>query len=260
MLNSRYIHLHEALGLGPMWLNAQAKILPLSDEDAATPAPAAANAAAVAAVSPANREVAAPFRQPETAAAEVARLAVLKNIGSGGKAVEAQTALAPKTETAPEQDWLSLLEGKVPQADVMALSMCASPADAVAGRLYSGEDGVLLDKMLHAIALDRSRVLLATWLQEEPDFNPSPDAARVAHYAPRVAAQWQLSRARVLLLLGNHFFARADVMEHIGRITEPTRIFRIPHPQQILNDPKLKRGAWETLQRLQQQLSQGGTV
>lgn len=28
MLNSRYIHLHQALGLGSMWLNQQARIRP----------------------------------------------------------------------------------------------------------------------------------------------------------------------------------------------------------------------------------------
>jgi len=28
MLSSRYLHLHEALGLGPMWLNRHAKVIP----------------------------------------------------------------------------------------------------------------------------------------------------------------------------------------------------------------------------------------
>ncbi len=28
MLSSRYLHLHQALGLGPMWLNRNAKVIP----------------------------------------------------------------------------------------------------------------------------------------------------------------------------------------------------------------------------------------
>ena len=32
MLSSRYLHLHQALGLGPMWLNRHAKVIPPADD------------------------------------------------------------------------------------------------------------------------------------------------------------------------------------------------------------------------------------
>lgn len=37
MLSSRYLHLHEALGLGPMWLNRNAKIIYAVPQAAAAP-------------------------------------------------------------------------------------------------------------------------------------------------------------------------------------------------------------------------------
>lgn len=37
MLSSRYLHLHEALGLGPMWLNRNAKIIHAAPQAAAAP-------------------------------------------------------------------------------------------------------------------------------------------------------------------------------------------------------------------------------
>jgi len=33
MLSSRYLHLHEALGLGPMWLNQSAKLVSADAEN-----------------------------------------------------------------------------------------------------------------------------------------------------------------------------------------------------------------------------------
>ena len=39
MLNSRYIHLHQALGLGSMWLNQQARIRPPEGSLKARPLP-----------------------------------------------------------------------------------------------------------------------------------------------------------------------------------------------------------------------------
>ena len=39
MLSSRYLHLHEALGLGPMWLNQNAKIIHAAPQTAASAAP-----------------------------------------------------------------------------------------------------------------------------------------------------------------------------------------------------------------------------
>lgn len=258
MLNSRYIHLHEALGLGPMWLHAQAKILPLTDADKPPhsdnlqpPAQPIPNTAAASAQPS--------FRQPEKPAVQSARLATLQHVGSHNlnkqPATPAVSADKPVNAARNLQSWLNELAGSVPVADVMVLSMCASPADIAAGHLYSGEDGILLHKMLHAIQLQPQQVWLTTWLKDLPDFNPKPKPETVAAAAGRVAAEWQLSQAKALLLLGNHFFARSDVMQHVREFSGSRPVFHIPHPQQILNDPKLKRGAWETLQQMQAELA-----
>ena len=59
MLSSRYLHLHEALGLGPMWLKQGAKVLSAAPAAAAPKAAAqSAPAAEAPARSPANASVA----------------------------------------------------------------------------------------------------------------------------------------------------------------------------------------------------------
>ena len=66
MLSSRYLHLHEALGLGPMWLNKDAvfrpsETAPVKSKDAVPPAAAKPVAQAV--------QAAASGRQARMAAA-----------------------------------------------------------------------------------------------------------------------------------------------------------------------------------------------
>ena len=279
MLDARYVHLHEALGLGPMWLPVAARIRqpekPAADAggssdaperpsslktaahkvQAADPAlPAAAthhtDGAGFAETPPAPRP--APARAPQTTAAPGSpRLAALQRVGSTtlepapAAAVQESPAAAPTVE-----HYLERLAGRVPAARLMVLSVCPSPADVAARRLFSGAEGELLDKMLAAIRLSREDSYLSCWLKGLPDFRPQPAAEDVAAASARVDAEFRLSGARALLLMGR-FFERDDVRDHLQRIAPDVPHFYIDHPQQMLHKPQLKRKAWEELQKLQ---------
>ena len=279
MLDARYVHLHEALGLGPMWLPVAARIRqpekPAADAggssdaperpsslktaahkvQAADPAlPAAAthhtDGAGFAETPPAPRP--APARAPQTTAAPGSpRLAALQRVGSTtlepapAAAVQESPAAAPTVE-----HYLERLAGRVPAARLMVLSVCPSPADVAARRLFSGAEGELLDKMLAAIRLSREDSYLSCWLKGLPDFRPQPAKEDVAAATARVDAEFRLSGARALLLMGR-FFERDDVRDHLQRIAPDVPHFYIDHPQQMLHKPQLKRKAWEELQKLQ---------
>lgn len=279
MLDARYVHLHEALGLGPMWLPVAARIRqpekPAADaggssnaperpsslktaahkvQAAAPTRPAAAaqhaDGAGFAETPPVPRP--APARAPQTTAAPGSpRLAALQRVGSTtlepapAAAVQESPAAAPTVE-----HYLERLAGRVPAARLMVLSVCPSPADVAARRLFSGADGELLDKMLAAIRLSREDSYLSCWLKGLPDFRPQPAAEDVAAAAARVDAEFRLSGARALLLMGR-FFERDDVRGHLRRIAPNVPHFYIDHPQQMLHKPQLKRKAWEELQKLQ---------
>lgn len=283
MLDARYVHLHEALGLGPMWLPASARIRqpekPEADAGGNTDAPqrpsslktAAHKVQAAAPTRPAAAHHAdgagfaetpppAPARTPaphparalQTSAAPGSpRLAALQRVGSTtlepapAAAVQESQAAAPTVE-----HYLERLAGRVPAARLMVLSVCPSPADVAARRLFSGAEGELLDKMLAAIRLSREDSYLSCWLKGLPDFRPQPAAEDVAAAAARVDAEFRLSGARALLLMGR-FFERDDVRGHLRRIAPNVPHFYIDHPQQMLHKPQLKRKAWEGLQKLQ---------
>ena len=283
MLDARYVHLHEALGLGPMWLPASARIRqpekPEADAGGNTDAPqhpsslktaahkvqaaaptrpaAAAQHAdgagfaetpPVPARTPAPRATRAPQR---TTAPNSPLLAALQRVGSTtlepapAAAVQESPAATPTVE-----HYLERLAGRVPAARLMVLSVCPSPADVAARRLFSGAEGELLDKMLAAIRLSREDSYLSCWLKGLPDFRPQPAAEDVAAAAARVDAEFRLSGARALLLMGR-FFERDDVRDHLQRIAPDVPHFYIDHPQQMLHKPQLKRKAWEGLQKLQ---------
>ena len=283
MLDARYVHLHEALGLGPMWLPASARIRqpekPEADaggntdapqhpsslktaahkvQAAAPTRPAAAahhaDGAGSAETPPVPARTPAPraTRAPQTATAPNSpRLAALQRVGSTtlepapAAAVQESPAATPTVE-----HYLERLAGRVPAARLMVLSVCPSPADVAARRLFSGAEGELLDKMLAAIRLSREDSYLSCWLKGLPDFRPQPAAEDVAAAAARVDAEFHLSGARALLLMGR-FFERDDVRGHLQRIAPNVPHFYIDHPQQMLHKPQLKRKAWEELQKLQ---------
>lgn len=250
MLASRYIHLHEALGLGPMWLKQTARILPSHSVNTTT-----INQHTQHAPTTQQPSVAAP--KPTTSSA---RLTTLQHVSNHIK--QTNNLIDPTTTTANNnhtntpistQEWLQTLSGSITPVKLMALSVCASPADIAAGKLLSGEEGTLFNKMLAAIHLMPQEVFLTTWLKDLPDFLPKPPIEKVAEAFPRVQAEYELSGRPILLLLGD-FFQRPDVIVHIKQLNSNVAYFHIPHPMRILNNPTLKRPAWDTLQIMQRHL------
>lgn len=242
MLNTRYIHLHEALGLGPMWLHNNARVLspivpshPTETEHKSTD----------------NLTL----TTPKKPSASSARLAVLQKITAAAEPENRanEDKIAEETAAQPS-DLTSPVSGSLKPVRVMVLSVCASPNDVAAGQLFSGEDGVLLGKMFAAIQLAPENVHLTTWLKDLPDFNPKPEIAAVQAALPRVQAEYQACGEPVLLLLGD-FFQRPDVMEQVRQLGDDVRHFHIAHPMRIASNSTLKRPAWATLQALQRELA-----
>lgn len=255
MLNSRYIYLHEALGLGPMWLKQNARVH--LDEIQRLPEKISPLVETLPQSAPITSNL--QKKHSKKQAASSSRLQILQRIGSKNATsheITSPNATLQNQQHFKQSEWQTSLSGSINPVKVMILSVCASPDDITSGRLYSGEDGILLNKMLSAIKLNEKDVYLNTWLKNLPDFTPNPSEETVRQNLPRIIAEWQESQAKALLLLGSHFFSRKDVQSHIQQITSPDRIFHLYHPQQILNNPMLKRPAWEVLQQLQTFLSQ----
>lgn len=274
MLDSRYIHLHEALGLGPMWLNQHAHIarVTINPTRVATiatipnPSQPLQNIAQPSEATQSNHNSNQSFIDTSPASTTnspkqtiinqhkqnlPARLDTLKRLGSKIVTEPEETPIEQVTKPHhTTEEWQNILSGSIPQVKVMAMSVCASIEDVVAGSLFSGEDGQLLNKMLTAINLNIQQVYLNTWLKDLPDFIPQPTPEVVSAAFPRIQAEYNLANKPKLLLMGE-FFKREDVQQKLQLLTTPENIFIIAHPIRIIKHPNLKRSTWETLQKLQ---------
>lgn len=224
MLDTRYIHLHEALGLGAMWLKNSAKII---------------------ATQPQNT-----FRQPERAkkapaANPQARQQLMAFLQQKNETAETNIAVQPASH-------VPRLHIAVQPARVLALSACPSWQDIGANRLFSGDDGVLLQKMFHAIEVPMSDVQLSCWVKTSPD-DLIPTLAMFAENLPQIQQEKRATQAQAILLLGD-VFQRDDMQPYVQDMAGDTPVFIMPHPQRVHDDSTLRRPAWAVLQQLQAHL------
>ncbi len=268
MLSSRYLHLHEALGLGPMWFKRGAKVLPAAEPaPAAMPAPPAAAAPQTAISATAPVETATAPAPAPSANAQQARLAAMAAVGGhsaarsdGLNAVQqpSEKAAAPAVETAQaattdKADWLHTLAERIPRARVLVAAICPAPEDSASGQLFSGDVGVLLDNMLAAIDLRAADAHKTSWVQDAPVFSPQPAAADIRAALPRMQAELALSQAEAVLLLGQ-IFEKPEQAEAIAELCSNVPCFVIPHPARLLRQPQLKAQAWQELKKLRRVL------
>lgn len=259
MLSSRYLHLHEALGLGPMWLNRGAKVLPA--ETAAAPAPQAAPQTP-------PQTAAAPQPAARTPAAATARLAAMAAVQpaakvSDGLAVHNRPSekILPAPAERPSENGNAAAQtaadlaalAAIQPAAVMVVSICPAPEDSATGKLFSGSAGVLLDNMLAAIGLQAADAHKTSWVKTSAAFTPEPPPEQVAAALPQMQAELAASQPQAVLFLGQ-VFTQPHYAETIAQLCGGTPAFTVPHPARLLRQPQLKKQAWEELKKLRDTL------
>lgn len=263
MLSSRYLHLHEALGLGPMWLAQGAAVRP-SEKAAAPVAALAPAAAAVAALARHNPPMAERTLSPSAHQARQAAVSAVKQPAPALPKTAPAVSVPESPTAAPvptEPHALPRLHIAVQPARLMVLAPCPAPEDLLHGALFSGSSGVLLDNMLAAIGLNPQAVHKTAWLKSAPAF-AEPDAAAMmqelaAMQAELAAMQAELAGcgAEAVLLLGQAF-NRPEHAAAAAQLCGGLPCFTVPHPARLLRQPQLKAQAWQELKRLRAALAQ----
>jgi DNA polymerase len=136
------------------------------------------------------------------------------------------------------------------------------------GEPFVGAAGQLLDAMLRAIGLDRSRnVYIANVLKSRPPANRDPKPEEVAACMPYLVRQVALLRPKIMLAVGriaaqNLLATDAPLgrlrgrVHYFGELNTPLVVTY--HPAYLLRTPGDKRKAWEDLKfarNLYQQLT-----
>jgi uracil-DNA glycosylase len=156
-----------------------------------------------------------------------------------------------------------------PEARIMIVGEAPGAEEDRQGKPFVGRAGQLLDRMLAAIELDRTKVQITNVIYWRPPGNRKPTSAEIASCLPFVLRHIALARPRVLVLAGGT--AASALLPYSEGITRlrgrwldlavpgldrPVPTLPMFHPAFLLRTPERKREAWRDLLALKARLAE----
>ncbi|MFN3549574.1 MAG: uracil-DNA glycosylase family protein [Mesorhizobium sp.] len=157
-----------------------------------------------------------------------------------------------------------------PQADIMFVGEAPGRDEDLEGLPFVGRSGRLLDLMLAAIGLDRSRAYIANVIPWRPPGNRTPTPIETEICRPFIERQVELANPKVLVTLGGPsakvlLHASEGVLRMRGTWKSHTTAsgVTIPamptlHPAYLLRNPSHKRLAWRDFLEIKAKLREIG--
>ena len=154
-----------------------------------------------------------------------------------------------------------------PEADVMLIGEAPGADEDRQGRPFVGPSGMLLDRMIASIGLDRTSVYISNILPWRPPGNRDPAPIEVASCLPFIHRHIEIVAPRVIVLVGGTAAKTLlDREEGIIRLRGRWLNYRaegsvntIPalpmlHPAYLLRTPIQKANAWRDMLTLRKKL------
>lgn len=139
------------------------------------------------------------------------------------------------------------------KADILLLGEAPGAEEDKQGLPFVGQSGQLLDKVLAAIGLDRTKVYITNILPWRPPGNRTPNTQEVALFRPYVLKHISLINPKVVVCLGGTstkaLLQTSDgIIRLHGRWTSAegisAKIMPTFHPAYLLRSPSQKREFW----------------
>jgi DNA polymerase len=148
-----------------------------------------------------------------------------------------------------------------PQARVMFVGEAPGRDEDIEGLPFVGRSGKLLDLMMKAIGLDRTKVYIANVIPWRPPGNRTPTPQETQICLPFIQRQIELVNPDILVTLGNPstqtlLQTKDGIMKSRGRWvdydtgTRKIRAIASFHPAYLLRSPGYKRMAWVDLRAI----------
>jgi DNA polymerase len=155
-----------------------------------------------------------------------------------------------------------------PDAEIMMVGEGPGEQEDKLGKPFVGRAGQLLDRMLGAIGLDRSKVYIANMVPWRPPGNRNPTPEELALCAPFLHRQVELVAPKLLVTLGNvPTQALFETAQGITRMRGNWKTLSINswsgpvlptlHPAFLLRTPSAKAQAWKDMLSLKQAIARG---
>jgi DNA polymerase len=148
-----------------------------------------------------------------------------------------------------------------PQARIMFVGEAPGRDEDIEGLPFVGRSGKLLDRMIGAIGLDRSKAYIANVIPWRPPGNRTPTPQETQVCLPFIQRQIELVDPDVLVTLGNPstqtlLNTREGIMRTRGKWQDydtGKRVIRAIatfHPAYLLRSPSYKRMSWQDLRAI----------
>src|SRR5215472_1435935 len=194
-----------------------------------------------------------------------------RRLASSADSVEALAALVAKFDGCPLRHTATntvFTDGN-PTAPVLIIGEAPGADEDRIGRPFVGRAGQLLDRMLAAIGLDRSGVLITNVVYWRPPGNRTPTTAEIASCLPFVFRLIALVHPKVLVLSGGTAAGALlppgqGITRLRGRwfdlavpgLDQPVPTLPMFHPSFLLRTPERKRETWRDLLSLRTRLDE----
>jgi len=153
-----------------------------------------------------------------------------------------------------------------PEAEIMLVGEGPGEQEDRQGKPFVGRAGQLLDRMLAAIGLDRTKVFIVNMVPWRPPGNRNPTPEELALCTPFVHRQIELVHPKVLMTLGNvPTQALLSTNTGITRMRGTWKTLTVGgwtgpvlpslHPAFLLRTPGAKAQAWKDMLSLKQKMA-----
>ncbi|MCA6120811.1 uracil-DNA glycosylase [Bradyrhizobium sp. WSM 1704] len=243
---------------------------PINRLEGVDPVPAPAAPRPVAALNPLRPPPAMPaVPRSEIVAAPDAAIASAREAARTAPTLEALRALMETFDGCALRHTATKLvfaDGN-PQARVMFVGEAPGRDEDIEGLPFVGRSGKLLDRMIAAIGLDRSKAYIANVIPWRPPGNRTPTPQETQICLPFIQRQIELVNPDVLVTLGNPstqalLGTREGIMRTRGKWldydtgTRSIRAIATFHPAYLLRSPSYKKMSWLDLRAIAKALVQ----
>ncbi|MDR2157998.1 MAG: uracil-DNA glycosylase [Holosporaceae bacterium] len=139
------------------------------------------------------------------------------------------------------------------KADILLLGEAPGAEEDKQGIPFVGQSGQLLDKILAAVGLDRTKVYITNILPWRPPGNRTPSNQEIDLFRPYVLKHISLINPKIVVCLGGTaakalLQTTVGIMQLRGKWTKvdglSARIIPTFHPAYLLRSPSQKREVW----------------
>jgi uracil-DNA glycosylase family 4 len=154
-----------------------------------------------------------------------------------------------------------------PEGRVMFVGEAPGHEEDISGRPFVGRSGKLLDRMIEAIGLDRTKVYIANVVPWRPPGNRTPTPQETAICLPFIRRQIELANPDILVCLGGPSMqtllgTKDGITRMRGRWfpfdtgTREIKAMATFHPAFLLRSPLQKRFSWRDFLAIKKALAQ----